>query len=112
MCFFWYFFRRFVLVAALFYVTHLYAATELPENLSFDQAMKIVDEGRHYDALLAQADYESVISELLKINGLNDFNIDMLALAQYVEASEVVADSSNEDHKVSVLMTKTLFDSG
>ncbi len=106
------FFRHFVLVAALFYVTHLHAAAELPEKLSFDHAMKIVDEGRHYDALLAQADYESVISELLKINGLNDFNIDLVALAQYVEASEVVADSSNEDHKVSVLMTKTLFDSG
>lgn len=103
---------RLVLLVLLLGAAQIQAATELPENLSFDQAMKIVDENNHYEALLAKANYEAVNSELLQITGLNDFNIDMVALAQYVEASEVIPTSSNEDHKVSVLMTKTLFDSG
>jgi outer membrane protein TolC len=106
------FVHRFILVVAFFGATQLQAATELPERLSFDQAMKIVDEGNHYEALLVKADYESVSSDLLRISGLNGFNIDLVALAQYVEASEVIASSSNEDHEVSVLMTKTLLDSG
>lgn len=106
------FIQRLVLVVALLNVTQLYAETELPEKLSFDQVMKIVDEGKYYGALLAQADSESVMSDLIRINGRNDFHIDMVALAQYVEASEVVASSTNDDHKVSVLMTKTLLDSG
>ena len=108
MCFFY----RLVLIVLLLGTAQLQAATKLPENLSFDQAMKIVDEDNHYEALLAKANYETVNSELLQINGLNDFNIDMVALAQYVETSEIVPTSSNEDHKVSVLMTKRLLDSG
>ncbi len=103
---------RLVFLVLLLGAAQVQAATELPENVSFDQAMKIVDENNHYEALLAKANYEAVNSELLQITGLNDFNIDMVALAQYVEASEVIPASSNEDHKISVLMTKTLFDSG
>lgn len=106
-----YFVHRLVLATVFFYTTQLHAA-ELPERLSFDQAMSIVDEGNHYEALLAKADYETVNSDLLRTNGLNDFNIDMVALAQYVEASEVVAGRNNDDHKLSILMTKTLLDSG
>ncbi|MDH5426010.1 MAG: TolC family protein [Gammaproteobacteria bacterium] len=106
------FIHRLILLAALLNGSSVFAETVLPEKLSFDQAMKIVDQGKYYDVLLAQADAESVMSDLLKINGQNGFKIDMVALAQYVEASEVVAQSSNEDHKLSVLMTKNLLDSG
>lgn len=106
------FVHRLVQVVVLLGATQLHAATALPENLSFNQAMKIVDDGNHYETLLAKANYDSVNADLLKINGLNDFNINMVALAQYIEASEIIASSSNDDHKLSILMTKTLLDSG
>lgn len=91
--------------------THL-QASELPERLSFDLVMKVVDDGNYVDALLLNADYEGILSELQAVQGLNDFNISLDALAQYVEPSQVVADEVNDDHQLSVVMKKNLLDAG
>lgn len=88
------------------------AATELPDKLSFETAMKIADEGNSYQALMIQADYEDLTSELLKISGTSDVNISLVALAQYVEPSVSRPENTNDDHKVSVLLTKQLMDFG
>ena len=102
----------FVLPAVLLFVTHIQAATELPEKVSFELAMKLVDESKHTEALLINADYEAASSDLLAITGLNDFNLDLTALAQYIEPSLVVTNEVNDDHRVSLLLSKTLYDSG
>jgi len=105
-------FRWLTLSAILCFSAVLNAETGLPEKLSFKQAMKIVDQANYYEALLAKAEFDSVAADLLSISGLNDFNIDAVALAQYVEASETAASSSNEDHKLAITLKKTLLDFG
>ena len=104
--------RSLVLMVVAFSAVNVYAATEIAEKLSFDQAMKIVDEANHYEALLAKADYDALTSELLKVNGLNDFDINMVAQAQYVSPTVERADQANDDHKLSVKITKRLLDFG
>lgn len=104
--------KHLVWTALVLLPVQLQAVTELPERLSFEHAMKVVDEANYYEALMIQADYEAAYSDLIKNSGLNDFNIDLVALAQYIDPSVAVANEVNDDHKVSVLLSKTIFDSG
>lgn len=90
----------------------VHAATELPEQWSFELAMQLVDEGNYYDLLFVQAEMESAQADLLGATGLNDFSIDLEALAQYVDPSVVTAQEINDDHKLSIVLRKTLLDFG
>ncbi|MDH5393982.1 MAG: TolC family protein [Gammaproteobacteria bacterium] len=87
-------------------------AAELPENLGFDLLMSVVDEGVYTDAQLLKAEYAAIQSELLNVQGINDFNISLEALAQYVEPSQVITDEVNDDHQLAIVMKKSLLDAG
>ncbi|MDH5518362.1 MAG: TolC family protein [Gammaproteobacteria bacterium] len=90
---------------------HIQAA-ELPDNLGFDMVMKVVDEGQYADALVLKAELESIQSELLTVQGLNDFNINLEAAAQYIEPSQVLTEAVNDDHQLAIVMKKNLLDAG
>lgn len=84
----------------------------LPEVLDFKTAMQLVDEGAYIESLLAKADYKSAQSTRLAADGINDFQIELIALAQYIDPSVVVGEEINDDHRLSLVLKKNLLDFG
>jgi len=106
------FIQRLGLALILSYLPAVVAETVLPEKLDFRTAMKLVDEGGYIESLLAKADLESAKSSLLAARGINDFELELTALAQYVDPSLVVNEETNDDHRLSLLLKKNLLDFG
>jgi len=106
------FIRRLVLAIVLLSASPLQAAEALPERLDFKLVMNLVDEGNYYESLLAKTELERAQSDKLLVDGFSDFNINLVALAQYVEPSEILTEEINDDHKLSVVLQKNLSDFG
>lgn len=106
------FIQRLIVALMVFSAPVVCIAAELPENIDFNLAMKLVDEGNYIEALLAKSDVDTAVSEQLAADGINDFDIELVALAQYVEPSEIIAEEVNDDHRLSIILKKTLLDSG
>lgn len=100
------------LTAALIFSSHLLAASEIPDTLDFSTAMKLVDEGQYLEALIAKADYETSESSLQAAAGIDDFKVELTALAQYVEPSAITTEDFNDDHRLSLVVSKQLLDFG
>jgi len=106
------FIRRLFLAIALLSVHQLSLAEALPEKLEFNLVMKLIDEGQYYESLLARSELELAKSDKLLVDGLKDFSVNLIALAQYVKPSEVIAEEINDDHRLSLVLNKTLSDFG
>ncbi len=106
------FFQRLVLSLVISYIPVVYAEMALPEKLDFKIAMQLVDEGQYLESLLANADLATQKSSLLAAEGINDFKLELTALAQYVDPSLIVTEEVNDDHRLSLLLKKNLLDFG
>lgn len=106
------FFQRLLLSLVVSYIPVAYAETALPEKLDFKTAMQLVDEGQYIESLLANADIATQKSSLLAAEGINDFDLELTALAQYVDPSLVITEEINDDHRLSLLLKKNLLDFG
>jgi len=106
------FFQRLMLALFLGNATVVLAETPLPEKLDFKTAMQLVDQGQYVESLLANADLETQKSSLLAADGINDYKLELTALAQYVDPSVVATEEINDDHRLSLLLKKNLLDFG
>lgn len=106
------FIRRLVLAIVCLSSPQLQAVEALPDRLDYKHVMKIVDEGDYYESLLGQSELGLAASDKLLVDGLNDFNINLVALAQYVKPSEILVEEINDDHRLSIVVQKTLTDFG
>jgi len=106
------FLQRLIMALVISYTPVVIAETALPEKLDFKTAMQLVDQGQYIESLLANADLETQKSSLLAAGGINDFKLELTALAQYVDPSVVVAEEINDDHRLSLILKKNLLDFG
>lgn len=83
----------------------------LPEPLTLDLALSLIDQ-QHPDLRYVNADVKSARSNLQQTLSNNDLSISIKADARWIEPSELAANQSNEDHRLGLYVSKTLYDFG
>lgn len=83
----------------------------LPEPLTLDLALSLIDQ-QHPDLRYIEADLKDAQSSLQQAKSNNDLSINLKADARWIEPSVLATNQSNEDHRVGLLVNKTLYDFG
>lgn len=83
----------------------------LPEPLTLDLALELIDK-QHPDLRFSDANVESSRSNLQQVLANNDLNVSLAATARWIEPSDLSTYQTNEDHRVGLLASKTLYDFG
>lgn len=86
-------------------------AESLPEPLTLDYVLAL-DITLHPTIQTAMANSQIHTSSRLQINAVNELTVDLQARAQIVEPSQFALDQSRDDHQVSLLLRKPLYDFG
>lgn len=96
------------LVCAL---SSVHAAESLPDPLTLEQALALAEEA---DPTLqqAQADVDLARAGVLEAEARDGVNVWIEGRARWVEPADNTADKSRDDHKVSLLARKNLYDFG
>ena len=83
----------------------------LPEPLTLELALKLIDQ-QHPDLRSVNADLQFSNSNLQQALSSNDLTISLNASARWIEPSALASNQSNEDHRSSLFVNKTLYDFG
>lgn len=83
----------------------------LPEPLTLELALNLIDQ-QHPDLRLVNADLQFSNSSLQQALSANDLTISLNASARWIEPSALASNQSNEDHRSSLFVNKTLYDFG
>ena len=86
-------------------------SASLPEPLTLELALKLIDR-QHPDLRIVNADLEYSNSSLQEALSANDLTIGLNASARWIEPSALASNQSNEDHRSSLFVNKTLYDFG
>ena len=83
----------------------------LPEPLTLEQALKLADEP-HPDLLTAEASVQAARARLEGAQANDDLDIYMEGAVSYVDPPDYSLDQSNDDHRLTLNVDKTLYDFG
>ena len=96
-------------------ITSAYTAEQnsesLPEPLTLELALSLIDK-QHPDLRIVNADVQFSNSNLQQTLSANDLTISLNASARWIEPSALASNQSNEDHRSSLFVNKTLYDFG
>lgn len=87
------------------------AQNDLPEPLTLEYALSLVDEP-HPDLELITADRDLAQANMLSVDAISGLNSSIEARAQWVESGSLATDKSNNDSQASLLIEKRLYDFG
>jgi len=87
------------------------SSKDLPEPLTLDVALSLLDL-QHPDLRYVDADVQIAKSALQKSLSANDLNISLKADARWIDPSVLAPNQSDEDHRLSLSVNKTLYDFG
>lgn len=88
-----------------------HAAEPLPEPLTLEYALSLVDEG-HPDLLAEQAEQARLSAQLQGVDARNALDISVEGRARWVEPPSIDNGDVVEDHKLSLYVRKPLYDFG
>ena len=96
-------------------ITSAYTAEQsselLPEPLTLELALGLIDQ-QHPDLRIVNADLQFSNSNLQQALSSNDLTIRLNGSARWIEPSALATNQSNEDHRSSLFVNKTLYDFG
>ena len=99
----------------MFSLTSTHAAEQksesLPEPLTLDLALNLIDQ-QHPDLRFANAGVQVSSSKLQQALSNNDLTVNLKANARWIEPSALASNQSNEDHRISLIVNKILYDFG
>lgn len=102
-------------ILLLFYSYPVYASETatgaLPEPLTLELALQLID-SQHPDLRFADSELERTRSELLQAEAVNDLSVNIMATARWIEPAELAPDQGSDDHRLGLLVNKTLYDFG
>jgi outer membrane protein TolC len=97
--------------ASLYSVENTLKLEPLPEPLTLDLALNLIDL-QHPDLRYINADLQGSHSNLLQALSKNDLTVNLKASARWIEPSLLAINQSKEDHRVGLFINKTLYDFG
>jgi len=106
--------RAFVLLVSVLFGNLCFAeekAETLPEPLTLEYALSLADR-YHPDLAIVEADVQQAQADVFQTEASDDLDIRIQAQAQWIEPAEKSFDQNSDDHKLSLLVDKTLYDFG
>jgi len=100
-----------LLVFSLTSVSAENKAESLPEPLTLELALSLIDQ-QHPDLRYADANLQNAYSNLQQILSYNYLSVNLKVDARWIEPSAFALNQSTEDHQLSFLVNKTLYDFG
>jgi len=86
-------------------------AETLPEPLTLEYALSMADR-YHPDLAIVEADVQQAQANVLHADASDDLDIRLRARAQWIEPAKYTLFRETEDHQLSLLVDKTLYDFG
>jgi len=83
----------------------------LPEPLTLDLALQLIDK-QHPDLRYVNADLKNSQSDLQQALSSNDLSVSINANAQWIEPAKFSLNKKQEDHRLGLIINKTLYDFG
>lgn len=83
----------------------------LPEPFTLEQALAYADRV-HPDLLISESNVKQAKSDVLQADATDDLDIRLQAQVQWIEPSEVSFYQDSDNHRLSVLLDKPLYDFG
>ena len=99
------------LFVAGFWVSAVPAIEPLPEPLTLEYALSLVDEA-HPDLLAEQAEQARVAAQLQGVDALNALDVSIEGRARWVDPPSIDNGDATDDHKLSLYVRKPLYDFG
>jgi len=87
------------------------SSKDLPEPLTLEVALSLIDL-QHPDLRYVDADLKIAKSTLLQALSANDLNITLKADARWIDPPVMAPNQSEEDHRLTLSVNKTLYDFG
>lgn len=106
--------RAFVLLVSVLFGNLCFAeekAETLPEPLTLEYALSLADR-YHPDLAIVEADVQKAQADVFQTEASDDMDIRLRAQAQWIDPAEKSFDQNSDDHKLSLLVDKTLYDFG
>lgn len=110
---------RVIVPGALLIVTHLvstqlFAAEQieqLPEPFTLEQALAFADR-KHPDLAISESKVKHAEASLLEAEAYDDLDVRLRAMAQWIDPAEKSLFQESNNHQLSLLVDKTLYDFG
>ena len=104
------------LVTALLLPLNAFSADEnipdsLPEPLTLEYALTLIDK-QHPDLQVIDANLQNAQSSYLQAQANDDFKVNLKADARWIEPSKLSPNQSKEDHRLGLVVNKTIYDFG
>ena len=101
------------IVSILTCFTNLSFAEEKPESLpdplTLEYALSLAD--RYHPVLaIAEADVQQAQANVMQTDASDDLDIRIQAQAQWIEPAELAFDQDSDNHRLSLLVDKTLYE--
>jgi outer membrane protein TolC len=97
---------------SLFVASNLFAEQQLPERLTLEHALSLVEKSQHPDLERAQAGIEQAQAGKLAADSLTGTDVKIIGQLRYVEPNSVIPDRSHDDSQLGLYVSKPLYDFG
>lgn len=99
--------------AALLMVSAVFAdQNPLPERLTLEHALSLVEASQHPELELARADIERAEAEKLSADALTGTDVTLRSRLRYVEPNDISPNQREEDNFIGIFINKPLYDFG